>query len=74
MADFFANQLNKLMTTKKSNKKRNLFVIILAVIVALGTVAGVHYTGVAMSHKDKVLTCSIAESGTAVAHTHNSDC
>ena len=74
MADFLSDKFNKLMTTKKNNKKRNLFVIILAVIVAAGTVAGVHYNGVAMSHKDKVLTCSVAESGTPVAHTHNSDC
>ncbi|MBR3275457.1 MAG: VWA domain-containing protein [Eubacterium sp.] len=74
MSNYFANQYNKMMKTNKNNRRRSAFLMMLAVIVAAGTVTGVRFTGVAFSHKDKVLTCSIAESGTPVAHKHNNDC
>ena len=74
MADKTENTKNRLTGMLLSKSRRAQYVRLFAVLaacVAVVVVVVLHQNGIAMTHKEQVLTCPVSG---VVAHTHNESC
>lgn len=68
MKSMITKRIEKLLHDKKVHKRYLAVFLCLAAVVVFGTVMMLRYSGIAMTHKEKVLTCSYK------VHEHKKDC
>lgn len=71
MAENTRSQLTKMLLSKSRRATYLRVFGALALCVAAVVAIALHQNGIAMVHKEKVLTCPVTQT---VAHTHNEDC
>lgn len=68
MKSSITNQAERFLREHKNKRRYGALLLALAVVVAVGTVAVVRHTGVAMTHTERVLECPLE------VHKHTEAC